>query len=155
MASFIDYISTMCIAMLPIIELKGAIPIGMGMGLPLWGAFWIALLGSSIPVPFILIFIEKIIHMMTNSRIAFFNKFSNWLLGKVEKHKHKIEKYGYLAIFIFVAVPLPGTGVWTGSLLSAMLDLKPKKAFPVIIAGNVIAGLIILAISYGAFAVFS
>jgi uncharacterized membrane protein len=146
-----DYLKVVGTAILPIIELKGAIPIGyLTLGMPLWTAFWLAYLGSCIPVPFILLFIKKIIHWMAKSKVKVFNRFSNWLLGKVEKNRSKINKYGYLAVFAFVAIPLPGTGVWTGSLLGAMMDMEIKKALPVIILGNLVAGIAITAISYGA-----
>ena len=79
--------------------------------------------------------------------MKFFNNFSNWLLKKVDKHKGKIEKYGYLGVFIFVAIPLPGTGVWTGSLIASVLGLKPLKALPLIILGNAVAGLLMILFS--------
>ena len=75
------------------------------------------------------------------------DSFANWLMGKVDKHKGKIEKYGYLGVFIFVAIPLPGTGVWTGSLIASVLGLKPAKAIPLVILGNCVAGFIMLMLS--------
>lgn len=134
-------------SMLPIIELKGAIPFGVAMGVPIWITYIIALIGSCIPSPFIIFFIERFIKWLSHSKIRLFNRFSNWLLGKVDKHKGKIEKYGYLGVFIFVAIPLPGTGVWTGSLISAMLGLKPLKALPLVLAGNAVAGFIMVMLS--------
>ncbi len=134
-------------SMLPIWELKGAIPMGIGLGIPAWEAYFLALLGSSIPVIFIIIFIERIIIWMSKSKVSLFNKVANWILKKVDKHKSKIDKYGYFAVFLFVAIPLPGTGVWTGSLLASMLSLSPKKAIPIIIIGNAIAGLIMMLLS--------
>ncbi len=141
---FYKYFIVIGIAMLPILELKAAIPVGVFSGIPLWETFILAVIGSSIPIPFILFFIKKIIHWMQKSKVNLFNRFSNWLVGKVEKHKGKIEKYAYLGLFAFVAIPLPGTGVWTGSLIAAMLDLKLKYSMPVIIVGNIVAGLIML-----------
>lgn len=134
-------------AILPIIELKGAIPLGLGLGVPFWTTYVIALLGSCLPAPFIIFFIEKIIRWMQRSKVSVFNRFANWLMGKVDKHKGKIEKYGYLGVFIFVAIPLPGTGVWTGSLIASVLGLKPAKAIPLVILGNVVAGFIMLMLS--------
>ena len=69
-------------------------------------------------------------------------------MGKVHKHQDKVKKFGYLAIFIFVAIPLPGTGVWTGSLLAAMLDLRFRYAFPVIAVGHLVAGLAMLFVTH-------
>lgn len=120
---------------------------GIGMGIPFWTVYVIALVGSCIPVPFIIFFIEKIIAWMSRSRVRFFNRFANWLLGKVTKHRGQIDKYGYWGVFAFVAIPLPGTGVWTGSLLASLLDLQPRKAIPVVIAGNVVAGFLMLLLS--------
>ncbi|MEG0257812.1 MAG: small multi-drug export protein [Christensenella sp.] len=147
MVSTATYWTIFLTSMLPIWELKGAILTGAAAGISTWTLYFIALLGSCIPVFFIVFFIEKIISWMSKSKVKFFNKFANWLLGKVEKHKGGIEKYGYLGVFIFVAIPLPGTGVWTGSLLASMLNLKPLKAIPVIILGNAVAGLLMLLFS--------
>ncbi len=131
-------------SMLPIWELKGSILAGVGFGLPIWEVFIAAYLGSCVPVPFIIFLIEKIIVKLSHSKVKFFNSVAGWILGKVEKHKGKIEKYGYLGVFLFVAIPLPGTGVWTGSLLAAMLGLSPKKAIPLVLLGNLVAGFLML-----------
>lgn len=143
----IDYWMVFGTAMLPIWELKGAIPMGIAMGVPFWTTFLLALAGSSLPVPFIIFFIERIIAWMSRSRVRFFNRFANWLLEKVDKHRAGIDKYGYWGIFAFVAVPLPGTGVWTGSLLASILNLKPGRAIPVVLIGNVVAGFLMLLLS--------
>ena len=136
-------------SMLPVVELKGAIPIGvLQFGLPLWTTFLIAFLGSIVPAPFLLVFIKGLIHKLQSSKVRLFNKVSNWLMGKVHKHQDKVKKFGYLAIFIFVAIPLPGTGVWTSSLLAAMLDLRFRYAFPVIAVGNLVAGLAMLFVTH-------
>ena len=145
--SAMSYWSVFATAMLPIWELKGAIPMGVAMGMPVWTAFLLAYLGSCIPVPFIIFFIEKIIRKLATSKVKFFNSVANWILKKVDKHKDKIEKGGYWGVFIFVAIPLPGTGVWTGSLLAAMLGLKPKKAIPIVLLGNLVAGVLMLLLS--------
>lgn len=134
-------------AMLPIIELKGAIPVGVAMGIPIWATYFIAWAGSCLPAPFIILFIERILQWMSKSSVKFFNKTSNWVLKKADKHKGTIEKYGYLGVFIFVAIPLPGTGVWTGSLISAVLGLKPKKAIPLVLLGNAVAGFLMVLLS--------
>lgn len=131
-------------SMLPIIELKGSIGWGLAQDVPFWTTYAIALIASCIPCPFIIFFIERVIKWMAGSKVRLFNKFANWLLGKVEKHQGKIEKYGYLGVFILCAIPLPGTGVWTSSLVAAMLELKPAKAIPVVVLGNVVAGLLML-----------
>ncbi len=139
--------TTFFTSMLPIWELKGAILTGAAAHIPTWTLYFVALLGSSIPVFFIIFFIEKVINWMSKSKVKFFNNLANWLLKKVGKHKGKIEKYGYLGVFLFVAIPLPGTGVWTGSLIASMLGLKPLKALPTIILGNAVAGLLMILFS--------
>lgn len=134
-------------SMLPLWELKGAIPMGIAMGIPFWTVFGLSLLGSCLPVPFIVFFIERFIGWMQRSHVKLFNRVADWLLGKVQKHRKTIDRYGYLGVFIFVAIPLPGTGVWTGSLIASVLDLRPKFIIPLIIAGNVVAGFIMLLLS--------
>ena len=147
---FIDYLQIIGAAMLPVTELKGAIlAYGLGSSIPIWTVFFLALLGSSIPVPFILLFIKAIIHWMQRSKIVFLNRFANWLMSKVEKHQEKLKKYGYWFIFVIDAIPVPGFGVYTGCLLAAMLDLKFKKSLVAILLGNVVAGIGILFITIG------
>lgn len=136
-------------SMIPIIELRGAIPMGLAMGLPWWQSFIISVLGNMVPVPFILLFINKIIKLMSESKIKIFNKFSNWLLKKVEKNREKIEKYAFWGVALFVAIPLPATGAWTGSLVAAAIDLKFWKAVLSALVGVIIAGVIITFIFYG------
>ncbi len=136
-------------SLLPIIECRGAIPLGALVGLPWWQTFMLAVAGNILPVPFILIFIRSFLKYLTKSRIKFLNKFGNWLNAKVEKNKGKIEKYSYLGVMIFVAIPCPGTGAWTGSLIASVLDLDWKKSFVFVLAGVLIASAIMTAVSYG------
>ena len=145
-------------AMIPIIELRGAIPLGAALGLPWWQSYLFAVIGNMLPVPFILLFIKKIIAWMTNSRVGFFNKFGNWLTNKAEKNRARIEKYSFLGVCLFVAIPLPVTGAWTGSLVAAVIDMKFWKALLSCLLGVMIAGVIMTLASYGvvaAFAVFA
>ena len=137
------------ISMLPIIELRGAIPVACAMQLPFWMSYVICTLGNLIPVPFILILIEKIIHMMQNSKVKLFKNVADFLLSKAEKNKDKVTKYATLGLMLFVAIPLPGTGAWTGALVAAVLDMKFKHAMISIVLGVLIAGLIVSGISYG------
>lgn len=135
-------------AMLPIIECRGAIPLGWALGLPWWQTFLLAFAGNILPVPFILLLIRKILSLMQGSRVKFFRSIAAWLDRKVEKHKGSIEKYGYWGVTLFVAVPLPGTGGWTGSLISAALEQRPKKAFPAVVLGVLIACTVMTLIFY-------
>lgn len=136
-------------SMIPIIELRGAIPMGWAFGLPWWQTYIIAVLGNLLPVPFILLFINTIIKWMSNSKIKFFNKFANWLLQKAEKNRARIEKYAFWGVALFVAVPLPVTGAWTGSLVSAVINMKFWKALLSALIGIMIAGVIMTVIFYG------
>ena len=146
-------------SMIPIIELRGAIPMGAVFdstlgGMPFWFTYILSVAGNMLPVPFILLFIKKVIKWMSQSKINFFNKVSNFLLNKVEKKRDRIEKYSFWGVCLFVAVPLPVTGAWTGSLVAAMIDMKFWKAFLSCLFGVMIAGVIMTIASYGVAAIF-
>ena len=136
-------------SMLPIIELRGAIPLAFGLGLPWWQAYLIAVLGNLLPVPFILLLINVVIKWMANSKVKIFNKFANFLLAKVEKNRERIEKYSFWELCLFIAIPLPVTGAWTGSLVAAVIGMKPLKAFISALLGVLLAGAIVTLIVYG------
>lgn len=142
-------------SMIPIIELRGAIPLGAWLELPWWQNYILAVLGNMIPVPFILLFIDKFIGWMSRSKIKFFNKVGTWLTNKAEKNREKIEKYSFWGVCLFVAVPLPVTGAWTGSLVAATIGMKGWKAFLSCLLGVMIAGVIMTLASYGVVAAFS
>ena len=136
-------------SMLPIIELRGAIPMAFAFDLPWWQAYFISVLGNLLPVPFILLFINAIIKWMAKSNVEFFNKIAKFLLERVEKKRDKIEKYSFWGLCIFIAIPLPVTGAWTGSLVAAVIGMKPWKAFLSALLGVLIAGGIVTLIVYG------
>lgn len=136
-------------SMLPIIECRGAIPLGFGLGLPWWQTALLSIAGNLLPVPFILLFIRAFLKWMAGCRIKFFNKLSAWLDRKVQKHKGTIEKYSYLGILIFVGVPLPGTGAWTGTLIASVLGLESKKSFLAAVGGVLMATTIMMLVIYG------
>ena len=142
-------------SMIPIIELRGAIPMGAIFGLPWWQSYLLSVIGNMLPVPFILLFIKAVLKWMTNSKITFFNKLAGWLNRKVEKNRDKIAKYSFWGVCLFVAVPLPVTGAWTGSLVAAMIDMKFWKALISCLFGVMIAGVVMTLISYGAVAIFT
>lgn len=135
-------------SMLPIIECRGAIPLGWALGLPWWQTFLLSFLGNLIPVPFILLLIRRILAWMRSCRIKPFRGIAAWLDKKVEKHKGSIEKYAYWGVTLFVAVPLPGTGGWTGSLISAALEQDWKKALPAVMLGILCACTIVTTVFY-------
>ena len=138
-------------SMLPIIECRGAVPLGFVLGLPWWQTALFSFVGNILPVPFILLFIRAILKWMRGCSLKFFSKIAAWLDRKVEKHKGTIEKYSYLGVMIFVAIPLPGTGAWTGTLIASVLGLDPKRSFLAAFAGVIIATAIMTALMYGGF----
>jgi len=142
-------------SMIPIIELRGAIPMGAIFGLPWWQSYILAVIGNMLPIPFILLLIRAVINWMAKSKVKFFNKIADFLLKRVEKRRDQIEKYSFWGVCLFVAVPLPVTGAWTGSLVAAMIDMKFWKALLSCLLGVMIAGVIMTLISYGAVAIFA
>ena len=142
-------------SMIPIIELRGAILLGASLGLPWWQNYLISIVGNFIPVPFILLFINTILRWMSHSRVKFFNKVANWLYSKAEKNREKIEKYAFWGVALFVAIPLPATGAWTGSLVAAVFNMKFRKSMLSAIIGICVAGIVMTLISYGFVAAFN
>ncbi len=147
------YIIIFLISMLPLVELRGAIPVAVGMGLPKLISFIICIIGNMLPVPVIYLFARKVLLWGKDKKII--GKFFTWCLQKGEKGGKKLEaKAGkglYWALFAFVAIPLPGTGAWTGTLAASFLDLDFKKTIIAVMAGVLCAGLIMMALSFGVF----
>ena len=134
-------------SMLPIIELRGSIPLGAFLALPWYINYFISVIGNLVPVPFILLFIRAIINWMKGVKI--FKKIALWLEAKAEKNQGKLAKGIFLGLFLFVAIPIPGTGAWTGSLVAALMGIKFKDAFFAVLLGVLTAGVIMLFLSYG------
>ena len=153
MSLILKYILTFLISMVPLIELRGAIPFGVGMGLPKLPCFIIAIIGNMIPVAFIYLFARKILEWGKDKK--FIGKFFTWCLNKGEeagkKLEAKSEKGLFAALLIFVGIPLPGTGAWTGTLAASILNLDFKKTVLAVTLGVLLAGLIMMAISFGIF----
>lgn len=139
------------ISLLPILELRGGLIAAVLLGVPLWKAFIICYIANMIPVPFIILFIKKIFEFLRRFKI--FDKFISRLEAKTEKNKDKIMRYKQWGLLLFVAIPLPGTGAWTGALFAALLDIDIKKAIPIIALGVLIAGVIVSVVSYGTAAI--
>ena len=141
-------LSVMIVSMLPLIEERGGLILaGPGfLNLPIAaGIFW-SVLGNIIPIPFILFFIKKLLHWMADHRMG---KLARWIEEKAQKNKPKIDKYGFWGLALFVGIPLPGTGAWTGSLVAALFDMDLKKASISILIGIALAAVIMTALSYG------
>ncbi len=136
------YLILFFVSMVPLIELRGAVPIGTGMGLPWHLTLIVSIIGNCVPIPFILFFVKAILKWMRSCRVELFRKISGWLYNKAEKNRPKIEKYAAWGLFLFVAIPLPGTGAWTGALVASVFDMKKRAACLSIFAGVLTAGFI-------------
>lgn len=147
-------IITFFVSMLPILELRGAIPLGVGMGLGHWQAMLISVIGNMVPVPFIIIFIRKIFAWIRSKSPKLEHTVSN-LEKKAEGKWDKVRKYELLGLTVLVAIPLPGTGAWTGALIAALMNIRMKYAVPCILLGVIIAGFLMTGITFGFGAIFS
>lgn len=145
-------VATFIISMIPVVELRGGVPFGVANGLPLWVAYITAVAGNMLPVPFIILFLRHI-----------FNKLRNYdgtrvVVEKLEKKAHlqgeKVIKYRGWGLFILVAIPLPGTGAWTGALVTSVLDIRLRTALPIILAGVCVSGAAMLLLSHGVVTLF-
>ena len=147
------YLIIFLVSMVPIIELRGAIPIAVGMGVPLVPAYIIAVIGNMLPVPFIYFFARKVLVWGSTKRGI--GRFFRFCLEKGEsggrKLKEKAGKGLFIALLLFVGIPLPGTGAWTGTLAASMLDMGFKKSVIAVMGGVLLAGVIMGAASAGLF----
>ena len=147
------YLIVFLISMVPLIELRGAIPYAVGFGLPILPSLGVALLGNILPVPFIFLFARKVLEWGKDKK--YIGGFFTWCLVKGEKGGRKLEaKAGvglYIALMLFVGIPLPGTGAWTGTLAASILDMDFKKSIIYIVLGLLLAATIMLLVSLGVF----
>lgn len=148
-----EFVWTMLVSMIPVVELRGGIPFGVAAGLPVWAAFLAAMIGNLIPVPFIIVYIRRIFQWMRR-RLPRLDGLVDRLERKAHLKGKRVTKYKYLGLALFVAIPLPGTGAWTGSLAAAFLDMPLRKALPSVILGVLAAGLVISIVSYGIVSLF-
>ena len=135
------------ISMLPILELRGGLIAASIFNIPYLKALTICLIGNILPIPFILLFLNKLLEFM--EKFNFSKKISFWLKDKANKNKTKIDKYGMLGLILFVGIPLPGTGAFTGSLVASVFRMDYKKSIISIFIGILLASIIISLISYG------
>ena len=147
------YLIVFLISMVPLIELRGAIPYAVGYDLPIAPSIAVALLGNMLPVPFIFLFARKILSWGKDKQII--GGFCRWCLEKGEKGGQKLQaKAGrtlFVALFLFVGIPLPGTGAWTGTLAASLLDMDFKETVIAVTLGVLLAGVIMMALSFGLF----
>lgn len=139
---------TMLISMLPVVELRGGLPAGVAMGLPIPAAFLASLIGNMIPVPFIILFVRPLFKWV-RVHIPKLEGFVSRLESRARSKSADVVRYQTWGLLLFVAIPLPGTGAWTGALIAAVLNMRLKRAVPVIFLGVVIAGLIITLLTHG------
>jgi len=135
-------------AMIPFIELRGSIILGASLGIPWWQNFFISVLGNMLPVPFILLFLRWFLEIMKKTRL--FGGIARWLERKAEKNQDKVDKYGFWGLTLLVAIPLPGTGAWTGSLVASLMRINFWKSLLACFIGVLIAGVVITLAAYGA-----
>lgn len=145
-------LTTLFWSMVPVVELRGAIPIGTAIGLELWLAILISVIGNMVPVPFIIVFIRKIFEWMRKASKRL-NKIVAAMENKAEKNRAVVDRYKFWGLVVLVAIPLPGTGAWTGALVAAMMEMRLKDAVPAIFLGVVAAGIIVAIVTGGIFAV--
>ena len=146
----IDYIITFFISMVPLVELRGALIYAAGRQVPLYLAFPICVLGNMLPVPFIFFFARKVLEWGADKPVI--GKFFSWCLKKGhkggEKLKAKAGKGLFVALLLFVGIPLPGTGAWTGTLAASILDMDFKTCVSAVMLGVLLAGIIMATLSY-------
>lgn len=141
-------IASFFVSMLPLVELRGGIPIAVGLGLSPRVALPVCILANILPIPIIILFVRKIFAVIRNWSPRF-ERLVSKLEAKGYKHKDMVDKYAAAGLFVLTAIPLPGTGAWTASLLAALLDMRLARAFPAIALGVVAAGILIAFLSYG------
>lgn len=135
------------ISLMPILELRGGLLAASLLDVEFIRALIICIIGNVLPIPIVLLFLKKVLDLFEKWSIT--KKVVDWLLKKVESKREQIDKYGYWGLVLFVGIPLPGTGAWTGSLLAVVLGLNRKKSFVCILLGVLLAAIIMSVLSYG------
>ena len=146
-------ITTFIVSMLPILELRAAIPIGVGLGLSHIASMAVSCVGNMVPVPFIILFARRVIEWMKRKSPRL-GAFAARLEERAWSKRDVIKKWQILGLVILVAIPLPGTGAWTGSLVAALFNIRMKSAFPAILLGVLIAGVLVTGLTYGFTSIF-
>lgn len=141
------------VAMLPVLELRAAIPLGLSFGLPPWASLALGIIGSMIPVPLIMAAFRPIRSIL--QKHGFFTRFLDKYQARAASFRTTTQRYGLWALAAFVAVPLPSTGAWTGAILASLLGLRPWGSFLAIFFGTVMAGMIVVLMSLGAASLIS
>lgn len=138
-------------AMVPVSEIRGAIPVGIANGLDPWLTYFLGVIGNMLPIPILILLTRKILLWMNKHNIL--TGLSNWLQRKGEEKGKVVQTYSFWGLMILVAIPLPGTGAWTGALVASLLNMRLKSALPSILLGVMAAGLIVIAVTMGVISV--
>ena len=146
------YGAVFLVSMIPLIELRGSVIVGTAFGLPWLNVLALSIVGNLIPIPFILIFGEKLIAWLKT--LPMLSRLTNWYEARLMSKSTTIQKYAFYGLWAFVGIPLPGTGAWSGSLIAVLLDVPPKKAFAAVICGVLTAGIIMTIGSRGVVGLF-
>ena len=141
------YLAVLIVSMLPVVELRGAIPFGISLGMDWKTVYFISVIGNIVPIPFIILFFRPIIEYFEKTKL--FGKLAAKLKNRTAKKIKNANKFKMLSLFLFVAVPLPGTGAWTGAAIAALRNLRIKDSVPAILAGVMVAGVLMIGLSYG------
>ena len=144
-----DELTVFLISLMPVLEIRGGMIAARLLEMDFLKAFAICYVGNMLPIPFIILFIRKIFEFLR--RFKFFERIIVKLEKKTEKNKDKVMRYEAWGLLLFVAIPLPGTGGWTGALMAALLDVRIKRSLPIIAIGVLIAGFIMSGLTYGLF----
>ena len=147
-------IVTFLISMVPVIELRGAIPFGVAAGLSVQSAFILSVIGNLLPIPVLVVFTRKVFEWL-RTKSQWLDNMVRKLEAKADKNKDVVLRYEFWGLMILVAIPLPGTGAWTGALVAAMMDMRLKRAMPAIIIGVIVAGIVVTGLTYGVGALLS
>lgn len=142
-----ENLAVFLVSMLPIVELRGAIPFGVSLGMDWRWVYLISVIGNMIPVPFIILFFRPLIEFLKKTRL--FGKLATKIHDRSLRKSEDVIKYKIFGLFLFVAIPLPGTGAWTGAAIAALLNMRLKNALPTILLGVLFAGVLMMGISYG------
>lgn len=146
------YGAVFIVSMIPLIELRGSVIVGTAFGLPWLNVLALSIVGNLIPIPFILIFGEKLIAWLKT--LPMLSRLTNWYEAHLMSKSSTIQKYAFYGLWVFVGIPIPGTGAWSGSLIAALLDVPPKKAFAAVVCGVLTAGVIMTVASRGVVGLF-
>ena len=147
---FGEMVFTGLVSMLPVVELRGGIPFGVGVGLPLPLAVLSAIVGNMLPIPFLILFTRQVFAWLRR-HIPVLEGLISKLERKAEAKKNLVLKYEFCGLLVLVAIPLPGTGAWTGALVAALMDLRLKSALPAIFCGVLVAAVIVACVTIGLF----